>query len=79
MEFNGSPRDLIELSALLTNDARVIEAAVVAQKLSKLELVICSYILGSVILSTNSHDELMQFLSELRNIPVKLGLIFCRI
>jgi hypothetical protein len=37
MEFNGSPGDLMELSALFTDDARVAEAAAVAQKLSKLE------------------------------------------
>jgi hypothetical protein len=37
MEFNGSPGDRMELSALFTDDARVAEAAAVAQKLSKLE------------------------------------------
>jgi hypothetical protein len=33
MEFNGSPGDLMELSSLFSDDARVAEAAAVAQKL----------------------------------------------
>lgn len=39
MEFNASPGDLMELSALFLDDARVAEAAAVAQKLRK-----CGYI-----------------------------------
>jgi hypothetical protein len=35
MEFNGSPGDLMELSSLFSDDARVAEAAAVAQKLRK--------------------------------------------
>lgn len=33
MEFNGSPGDLMELSALFSDDSRVAEAASIAQKL----------------------------------------------
>lgn len=39
MEFNGSLGDLMELSSLFTDDARVAEAAAVAQKLRKFGLV----------------------------------------
>ncbi len=38
MEFNGSPGDLMELSSLFSDDARVAEAAAVAQKLRKLRV-----------------------------------------
>jgi len=79
MEFNGSPGDLMELSALFTDDARVAEAAAVAQKLSKLKLELSFHFLGSIIPSTNSHDVAMQVPCEFRNIPVKLDLGLCRI
>lgn len=38
MEFNGSPGDLMELSPLFSDDSRVAEAASIAQKLRKTEL-----------------------------------------
>ena len=36
MEFNSSPGDLMELSPLFSDDTRVVEAASIAQKLSKM-------------------------------------------
>ena len=42
MEFNSSPGDLIKLSPLFSDDARVAEAASVAQKLRKVDLKLLS-------------------------------------
>ncbi|KAK3005129.1 hypothetical protein RJ639_017853 [Escallonia herrerae] len=43
MEFNGSPGDLMELSALFSDDSCVAEAASIAQKLREMNSFLCHF------------------------------------
>lgn len=54
MEFNSSPGDLMELSALFSDDKRVAEAASIAQKLSKDDILLPGFIISMMFVLSYS-------------------------